>query len=54
MQQLHGVISGRLRKIFKPGDPVWNPGRPASPTTAEPVPSHVQGQSMTGRKSRKK
>ncbi len=54
MKPLRGVISDRLRRLFAGDDPAWNPGRPASPTKAKPVPKHVEGHQLGGRKGRRK
>ena len=52
MGKIEGPISTRLRKMFKASDPVWNPGRPAQPTKAAPVPKGVSGTALGGKPGR--
>lgn len=51
MTKLHGVISDRLRAMFKPGDKGWNPPRDAPPS--KPLPKGVKGQQLGGKPGRK-
>lgn len=50
MHELRGVISDRLRKLFKPGDPVYSPQRPTQPAKAAPINKNVEGHKLGGRK----
>lgn len=52
MPRLHGVITDRLLKLFKPGDTAWNPGRPPSPTKPKPLPKGVEGHKLGGRRKK--
>lgn len=49
MKFLHGVISDKLRGLFKPTDTAWTPQRDSSQPTAHKNAKGVEGHSLGGR-----